>query len=337
MENACKNFTACGDMEAEMLLARVLSEMAEQLAGTNLCVVLGGSYGRGDGGVRQDKVNGILYNDLDFFVFARQKPENAEILLKELAEKYEKELKVDVDFSRVMSVNDIKNNASRLMMQELKRGYRLVSGEDLLEEYLPALPAEKLPFSEACRLLLNRGMGLLLARDKIAGNSADTDFILRNINKAILGACDAFLIARKMYKWSLAERLTAINDSELSSVCKQLYAQAVEFKKSPNRAVAQDLPELWAAVRDIFAECVENICGEWCVNTYEECKKHNELSLKNYIKYCIKSRSLPVKNWKHYTMPAVAVLANEVYYELKNAPGKAVEKSKLYQHWLIFN
>ena len=61
------------------------------------------------------------------------------------------------------------------------------------------------------------------------------------------------------------------------------------------------------------------------------------LMAKNYIKYCIKSRSLPVKNWKHYTMPAVAVLANEVYYELENDPGTAVEKSKLYQHWLIFN
>ena len=44
-----------------------------------------------------------------------------------------------------------------------------------------------------------------------------------------------------------------------------------------------------------------------------------------------------MKNWKHYTMPPVAVLANEVYYELENAPGKAVEKSKLYRQWLIFN
>ena len=70
--NARKNFTSSGDTAAELLLKRVLSEMREHLSGTGLCVYLGGSYGRGDGGVRQDQENGILYNDLDFFVFSRK-------------------------------------------------------------------------------------------------------------------------------------------------------------------------------------------------------------------------------------------------------------------------
>ncbi len=335
--NVRKKFTACGDAEAEMLLERVLSEMKEYFSGTGLCVILGGSYGRGDGGVRQDRENGILYNDLDFFVFARKKCDKAEMLLKAAAEKYENELKVDVDFSRIMSVNDIKHNAKRLMMQELKRGYHLVAGVDLLEEYLPELPAAKLPFSEACRLLLNRGMGLLMAGEKIADNSTDMDFILRNINKAILGACDAFLIAEGKYKWSIAERLTEINNSNLSADCKKLYMQAVEFKKSPNRETVQNLPELWSAVRDIFRECVENICGKRCADTYDKCKKYGEISLANFIKYCIKSRSLPLKNWRCYTMPPVALLANSVYFELENMPEKVIGQSELYQHWLIFN
>ena len=320
-----------------MLLERVLSEMKSALSGTELCVVLGGSYGRGDGGVRQDKGNGILYNDLDFFVFSRRKNPVGVEVLKELAGKYEHELKVDVDFSAVMTVKDMKKNAKRLMMQELKRGYHLVAGIDLLEQYLPELPAEQLPFSEACRLLLNRGMGLLLAGNKIAGNSGDTDFILRNINKAILGACDAYLIAEKKYKWCIAERLVEINNSELSSTCKKLYAGAVEFKKSPHREIRQDLMELWSAARDIFRECAENICGDWCIYTYDNCKKSGEVSLTNYIKYCIKSRALPLRNWRYYTMPPVAVLADMVYWELENMPDKAVEQSKLYRQWLIFN
>ena len=337
--NVRKKFTACGDPEAEQLLERVLLEIRNALSGTNLCVLLGGSYGRGDGGVRKDKENGILYNDLDFFVFARNKSAGAEAVLKSIAHKYEQELKVDVDFSRIMSVNDIKNNANRLMMQELKRGYRLVAGEDLLEQYLPEYPAEELPFSEACRLLLNRGMGLLLASDKIANHSPEADFILRNINKAILGACDAWLIAEKKYKWSIGERLTEIEHSALSPACKKLYARAVEFKKSPNREAVQDIEELCKSVRDIFRECMEQICGDWCINTYDACKKSGEISLKNFIKYCIKSRSIPVplKQWRHYTMPPVAVLANEVYYELEKASGTAIEQSKLYRQWLIFN
>ncbi len=335
--NAHKKFTACGDTSAEMLLKKVLSEMKERFSGMELCVVLGGSYGRGDGGVRQDKENGILYNDLDFFVFARKKCDNAEILLKEIAEKYEKELKVDVDFSSIMTIGDIKNNAPRLMMQELKRGYHLVAGEDLFEEYLPELPAEQLPFSEACRLLLNRGMGLLLAGNKIANKSAETDFILRNINKAILGACDAVLIADRQYKWTIKERLNAINNSGLSIACKNLYCQAVEFKKSPTGELPDDLDVLYLAVRDMFRECTKHICRESCAELYLLCQKHGENSLKNYVKYCVKSRTLPLAHWHYYTMPPVALLANEVYRALENMPGKFDVKSKLYQQWLIFN
>ena len=334
--NAHKNFTATGDRDAEALLKKVLAEIGEALSGTGVAVYLGGSYGRGDGGVRRDKENGILYNDLDFFVFAGKKPAHAEKLLKEVAEKYESELKVDVDFSRIMSINDIKNNASRLMMQELKRGYRLVCGEDLLAQYLPELPAEKLPYSEACRLLLNRGMGMLLAGEKIAANSADTDFILRNINKAILGACDAFLIAQKGYKWNITERLAAINDSALSVDCKTLYARAVEFKSTPNREITQDLPELWTAVRNMFQECMDNICGDGCSRICKECKTSGETSLKNFIKYCIKSRTLPLSNWRYYTMPPAAVLAKEVYCRLGDMP-ENISQSKLYRQWLIFN
>ena len=59
--------------------------------------------------------------------------------------------------------------------------------------------------------------------------------------------------------------------------------------------------------------------------------------MKNLIKYCIKSRSLPLMGWRHYTMPAVAVLANEVYLALDKMPEKIDRESKLYQQWLIFN
>ncbi|MBO5793246.1 MAG: hypothetical protein J6S54_12345 [Lentisphaeria bacterium] len=336
-ENAHKNFTACGDAEAEALLEKVLAEIGTALSGTALSVVLGGSYGRGDGGVRQDKENGVLYNDLDFFVFAREKSESNRPLLKEISQKYEHQLKVDVDFGAVMGISDIKKNAPRLMMQELKRGYRMVCGEDLLEEYLPELPAEEIPFSEACRLLLNRGMGLLLAAEEIAANSGNMDFILRNINKAILGACDAFLIAGNNYKWNILDRLTAVNDSELSDNCKKLYARAVEFKRSPSRELPPDLKAQWCAGRDMFKECMVLICGDDCAGLSRRCGESGEISLMNFIKYCVKSRSLPCRNWRFYTLPGVAVLAKEVFRALEKALEKPVSKSKLYQQWLIFN
>ena len=339
--NDHKKFTACGNCEAEALLQRVLSEIKETLSGMGLCVVLGGSYGRGDGGVRQDKENGLLYNDLDFFVFARQSLPGAEKILKSVAHRYEKELQVDVDFSRIMSVNDLKNNARRLMMQELKRGYRLVCGEDLLQQYLPEIPAGELPFSEACRLLLNRGMGLLLAGEKIANDSDETDFILRNIYKAILGAGDAILIAENMYRWKIADRLESIEKSDMPEIYKGLYREAVAFKYAPHRKRKPDMKSFWHQVRDFFQAAVVRCSHDkkdLHTGIFCRCAEKGELSLKNFIKYCIKSHSLPLGAWNYYTMPPVAVLAVDVYWALSKMPEKnTVSKSKLYRHWLIFN
>lgn len=335
--NGHKKFTASGVEDAEILLEKVLMEIGKALSGTELCVCLGGSYGRGDGGVRQDRENGILYNDLDFFVFSRKSSSTGERVLKEIAEKYEKELKVDVDFSRIMSVNDIKNNARRLMMQELKRGYRLVCGEDLLAEYLPEIPAEKLPYSEACRLLLNRGMGLLLAGEMIRNHVDDPDFVLRNINKAILGAGDAVLIAEKNYKWNISERLAAVKTLELPDEFKNLYAMAVEFKKSPTREIVQNLSEKWSDVRDMFRRCIEETCGQDLAALSFHCENSGEISLKHLIKYCIKLREIPASNWQWYMLPTVAALIPELDQALEDMPGALIRNSKLYQHWQIFN
>ena len=340
--NVRKNFTASGDVHAENLLAGVLAEMQAALDGSGLCVVLGGSYGRGDGGVRQDKENGVLYNDLDFFVFARKKVENAETLLDELAEKYEKTLHVDVDFSRIMSVGDIVNNAPRLMMQELKRGYYTVCGEDLLSEYLPELPAEKLPFSEACRLLLNRGMGLWMAGDKIAHDSPETDFIMRNIYKAILGAGDAMLIADGEYRWQLSERQKAVAASALPELWKDFYREAVEFKRAPHRQPKADMAEFCCRVREFFRAAMlhcakaEN-ADDWAAAIQKRCAAAGEVSLKNLIKYCVKSRTLPLKNRQFFAIPPVAVLLKDLYTVLEKTPEELDKNSKLYRQWLIFN
>ena len=333
-----KSFTANCDAETNNLLSGVLEEMGKTLADTGLCVVLGGSYGRGDGGVRLDRENGLLYNDLDFFVFACKKTSAYDCLLKELSRKYEHLLHVDVDFSRVLSVKDIKNNTSRLMMQELKRGYFHVCGEDLLEKYLPEKPAEDLPFSEACRLLVNRGMGLLFAGEKISANSSDTDFILRNIYKAILGAGDAMLISDGKYRWKLAERLEMIEKSGMPPEWKDLYREAVEFKHSPHRQKKQDMISFWNSVRDFYRAAALHCSGDskdFHHGIFMRCHKDGELSIANCIKYCIKSRSLPLMAWKHYTMPAPAILVIPVCAALNKMPQKIDEQ--LYQHWLIFN
>lgn len=332
--NGRKNYTASGNAQAEDLIDSVLSEMADTLQSTGLSVYLGGSYGRGEGGVRQDTENGVLYNDLDFFVFARKVDKKAGVLLQEIAEKYEKLLKVDVDFSKVMSVKEIKRNAKRLMMQELKRGYRLVCGEDLLAEYLPEITAEKLPFSEACRLLLNRGMGLRFAEEKIAAKSDEQDFILRNIYKAILGSGDARLIAKGQYRWCIEERLKEIHDSDLPENWKRLYADAVKFKAFPHRNMPENLPELAAEVRDFFESSVLAVSGADKMemlreSMWEKCRRSGEINWFNYIKYCIKTRKLH-SGIRFLKMPSATVV-------LCKLCDKNMDGCQLYNEWLKFN
>ena len=340
--NGHKNFTASQDKEAEMLLSGVLAKMKETLDGTPLCVVLGGSYGRGEGGVRQDRENGIIYNDLDFFVFAERKMDHAESLLQDIARKYEKELQVDVDFSPVTTVKQIKKNARRLMMQELKRGYKLVAGRDLLAQYLPELPAEKLPFSEACRLLFNRGMGLLMAGEKIKNNSPESDFIMRNICKALLGCGDAILIAGGEYRWRISERMAALENSDLPEKWKALYREAVEFKYSPHRQLKPDMIAYWQSAAEFFRAAVLRTAAAGKEDDLPRaiglcCKKSGEVSLKNLLIYCVKTHSLPLTEMKRYMAPAVAGILPELYRQLDKLPVFPVQKSKLYQLWLIFN
>lgn len=329
-----RHFTSCSDAQAEELLDQVLSEIGKQLETSGLSVYLGGSYGRGEGGVRLDREHGILYNDLDFFVFARQKVRRADGLLKEIAHRYEQQLNVDVDFSNIADVRDIKKNRKRLMMQELKRGYRLLCGEDLLQEHLPELPAEELPFSEACRLLLNRGMGLLFARQKIAEASGDNDFILRNINKAILASGDARLMVDGTYRWRIRERCDMILSSDMSASWKALYEQAVEFKSRPCQSMPEDMAAFLEQVQAFYNESLLYISNvqepeQLPEGIWKKCRNNDELSCLNFVKYCVKTREVHFPN-RFLFMPPVSVVLCRLY-------GRTSIDDQLYNHWLIFN
>ena len=328
------------DAEAEKLLDDTLRQMAQDLAGSDFCVVLGGSYARGEGGVRKEREKGLLFNDLDFFVFTEKSPMPDEKILRELSEKYHALLHVDVDFSRPADCRSLKKNARRLMMQELKRNYVPVYGKDLLAEHLPELPAELLPFEEACRLLLNRGMALRLASEKLAQNSADGDFILRNISKAVLGAGDALLINRGLYRWQIDRRVEEVGKLDIPQTWKNLYTQAVEYKKTPHGLLDENTLELWKnAARFLQAALLKSAetqdPRQLTRALYLKCRRKRETSLLNLIKYCLKTRSA-VFSLK-YSSPAVVLLLEDLFKELSSGPKVLDRNGKLFRQWQIFN
>lgn len=234
-------------------------------------VVLGGGYGRGEGGVYRSPADGSmrLYNDLDLFVFtvpfmSRAKKKECRSRLKEIEGRLSAEYGVEVEFGPLTSVRKLKNLAPTLMYQELIRGWVPVWGDASVVRVLPELPWERLPLSEGMRLLLNRGAGLLLAGMRLEQESlsaGDADFVLRNIHKAALAVGDAFLLARRRYVFGVRERAAALaREDAFPEKALEQYGAAVRFKFSPGENGAADLKAAWLSERDSWLEAYEDFC-----------------------------------------------------------------------------
>ena len=215
-------------------------------------IVLGGGYGRGEGGA----IGGGLSNDLDFYVVAEEGTGSADLAaidaaLKPVSEKWTAKLGVDVDFCTAKTPWRIRHDENRLMIQELLHGYFDVAGErgETMFASVKRLDPGELPWIEAARLLMNRGAGLLLAGDRLRAGEGVKGFVARNINKAVLGAGDARLIARGAYRWRAVDRAEALGDA--------LYSKAVEWKFRPADVPVCDI----AAARVAWTAALDEVLG----------------------------------------------------------------------------
>ena len=211
-------------------------------------VVLGGGYGRGEGGVLSEGAGDRPSNDLDFFAITVPGASTGGLravadALAPVGEAWTARLGVDVDFV-VRTPWRIRHDQVRVMIQELIRGYVDVAGRPGSELFgdIARRPPEDLPWTEAVRLLVNRGVGLTLAR-----TSGDGAFVERNVNKCVLGAGDAVLIARHAYAWRAEERAAALG--------WPAYDAAVEWKFRPKRGGTCR----WEEARDLWLRAVEEV------------------------------------------------------------------------------
>src|SRR5262249_3496251 len=119
-----------------------------------------------------------------------------------------------------------------------------------------------IPLTEATRLLMNRGSGLLFARERLlrtAFTAGDADFVGRNIAKAQLALGDAVLVCHGQYHWSVTERhrrFERIVHAERSAWDREVlrhHGLGVQFKLHPERGRAprETLPVMHAEIRDL--------------------------------------------------------------------------------------
>jgi hypothetical protein len=214
-------------------------------------VLLGGGYGRGEGGVMRTSEGQRPYNDLEFYVCLRGNRHLNErrhhLPLEVLGEILTPMAGAEVEF-KIISLDELRRSRVSMFSHDLLMGHRWLLGHPgLLFDLTHHEVAREIPSSEATRLLMNRCTGLLFAQERLergAFTAADADFVHRNIAKAELAFGDAVLTAHRQYHWSCLERhrrlQKLIPDEPLSWLddVRLCHATGLQFKLHPERSTA---------------------------------------------------------------------------------------------------
>jgi hypothetical protein len=256
-EESEKRFTIDGSQHLEQQLAGLCEAV---LAGVNKTIppqklealVLGGGYGRGQGGVLKTERGDQPYNDLEFYVFLHGNrvwnERKFSASLHALGESLSPQAGLHVEF-KVESLERLRRNPVTMFSYDLISGHRVVfPARFIFSGCEHHLASEKISLSEATRLLFNRCTGLLLAKEMLVKTeltAGQSDFVGRNLAKAQLALGDVVLTAAGQYHWSCTERhdrlrrLFSSRNPEppwLAAVLNH-HAHGVDFKLHPRRLV----------------------------------------------------------------------------------------------------
>lgn len=234
-------------------------------------VILGGGYGRGEGGVFTDH-DGIEkpYNDLDFFVFMTEDASSdtakeIDSALENISKEYSVKLGIDVDFAPCRKPSSLGKVKNTLMFMDLKAGHKMIFGKKNTLDILPESDFEKIPRSEGARLMMNRAAGLLLAYEKIQDgvfNDESSSFIIRNMMKAILTCGDALLINTSKYVPDVRERLNTLKMEPSLDFIVPFYESALEFKERPELSVPELFEGKWNVAARLWRRVLFFMCDD---------------------------------------------------------------------------
>lgn len=287
-------FTRDGSDGLEHLLAETCKEISRGIQkivsqGKLEALILGGGYGRGEGGVLSTEIGDAPYNDLEFFVLIEGPPRLNEhrygAAIHELGHRMTGVLGIEVEF-KILSLEKLRTSATTMFYYDLVRGHRVISGpENILKACSHHADAGRIPLHEAMRLLMNRCSGLLFAAERLSRTEftgEDADFTARNIAKAQLALGDVVLTALGRYHWSCLTRhksLELVNEPGLPmEELLAFHTDGVAFKLHPHQETAsrEDLAALHHSVS----------AAAWAVWVWLE-KMRLRHQFRSPLKYCI--------------------------------------------------
>lgn len=244
-----KRFTRDGSDALEALIANTCEEIAHAVtsivpADKFQALLLGGGYGRGEGGVLSTPDGDAPYNDLEFFLLISGHPRLNErrygAAIHALEHRMTEKIGIEVEF-KILSLEKLASSPTTMFYYDLVCGHQVTAGPvTVLDRCSHHADASRIPMEEATRLMMNRCSSLLFAAERLSRSGFtkdDLDFTARNIAKAQLALGDVILTTLGKYHWSCIERdkqLASINEPELPMVdLIAFHKVGVEFKLHP--------------------------------------------------------------------------------------------------------
>lgn len=299
-------------------LAALAEAVVDELRDNVGAVVLGGSFGRGEGGVMLRDGIERPYHDVNLLLIVRD-PREADIHgLDRLAATHAQRIGCPICFGHLHTVDDVRAWEPSVLWHELYHHHVVLYGpRECIRANAPEQVAAQPPVVEGLRLLLQAAMLLVEAlrvKRRLQAPPGE-DFLRRALQRAIAESGDALLLGWQHYVPSVLERRTRLQDlageiPQLAGLaCLEAYPRALDFQLQPD-CLPPDAPgeaELrhgvtcWAqallaferhrtghpfaslhqyAAWDQFREPEENTAIFWPRNFWRNCQ-HGRLSVRS--------------------------------------------------------
>ena len=181
-------------------------------------LILAGSYGRGEGGViKASDGTWKLVNDIELYII-QDRPSGKEYsgLEKAIARQYHL-YHADI---KALNTSEIMFKDITMSSYDLRFGSQVLAGDENVYNLMGDFRHSDMPVSEAAKLLINRGAGILLffSLNNIMRLKDLDDDIRQNIKNQIVKAGvamgDCALVMRRAYNASYRKRMELFNEYE---------------------------------------------------------------------------------------------------------------------------
>ena len=237
------------DRKIEQYLRVIVDAILERVATRHIsAIVLGGGFGRGEGGVFFSGTKVFPVNDFDISIFPRIAYKKFKNIYQEVLNRLSQELLNQIPIKQIdLGIGKRIRFIIRTIplfytvnTHEFVHGHQVLWGSLRINKLAFFFKAYRIPKEEGTRYLYTRGSGLLISL-LISSLKKSNEYQLESmieLNKAILAIGDSYLVLKNRYHHSYQKRIliTESLDFNIIPSCeniKELYLKALEWKIKP--------------------------------------------------------------------------------------------------------